>query len=127
MFGTSLGTTVHASESELSRGKTRRTVGLIVSGVGLIAFSSGVVLGRERAKREASGNCTQDVCTSMFARFIDDARSQRSSAFQLLSVGALAMASGVAFYLTAPSDKPTLVSQAGVALGPGGIVFKTSF
>ncbi|MGZ3423146.1 MAG: hypothetical protein ACXWUG_06550 [Polyangiales bacterium] len=133
MVSTSLGATARASEIEAndpaSVGNTQRVLGVVVASAGLVGFGASVYLGRERAKRdEVTAHCSVDVCQSMGSLLVEDARSQSNTAFRLMSASALAMASGVAIYFLAPRyGKKSVLSGAGVALGAGGITFKTTF
>jgi hypothetical protein len=132
-MGTSAGTLARANQIETNDvttvGNTQRALGIVVASAGLVGFGAGVFLGRERAKRDdATAHCTVDVCQSMGSLLIEDARSQSNTAFRLMTASAFAMASGVAIYFLAPSSKrKSALSGAGVALGAGGITFKTSF
>lgn len=108
---------------------TRRVLSLVVANLGLAGFAAGVVLGRDRqARDDSSAACSADVCHSMGSLLVEDLRAQNDTAFRLMTVGALAMFGGAALYLTAPSDdrKPS-APTAGIAIGTGGIMFKTTF
>ncbi len=134
VLGASVCANGHASDtsgrgSSSSAGSTRRVVSLVVANLGLVGFAAGVYLGRDRqARDDSSAACSADVCHSMASLLVEDLRAQNDTAFRLMTVGALAMFSGAALYLTAPSDdrKPS-APTAGIAIGTGGIMFKTTF
>lgn len=110
-----------AQSSDLA---TRRSVGVVVASLGVATFAGAVFLGRERVPNDDS-RCYVDVCPSMATLMVNDARSQSDMAFRLMSIGALAMASGVSLFLS--SDTTKRLSDAEVALAPGGLVFRARF
>lgn len=103
---------------------TRRSVGVVISSIGVATFAGAVFLGRERIPNSDS-RCAVDVCPSMATLLVNDARAQSDTAFRLMAIGAFAMASGVSLYFSSSMTKR--LSDAEVALAPGGIFFKARF
>jgi hypothetical protein len=64
----------------------------------------------------------------MASLLVADFRAQNDRAFQLMTLGALAMATGVAVYLVAPDEagKPSGPS-ASFGIGTGGLTFTAAF
>jgi len=90
-------------------GGTRRTIAIIVGGVGVAALAGGILEGAAYVhdNREAKGlcpfgiNCTTEEITQ-HAQAVDDARTARTWSYVGIGVGSAAILTGAYLYLTAP-------------------------
>ncbi len=94
-------------------GKTRRTVGLVMGGVGVVALAGGSVFamqawtGFDDARTECGGevaDCRGDVALAQDR--VDGARSRALLATLGIGVGAAAVVGGALLYFTAPRAEP---------------------
>jgi hypothetical protein len=91
---------------------TQRTVGLVVGGVGVVAFGTSVVLALSAKSKanDTGANCVGDRCNQAGIDTRDSAMKLGTVATVVGTVGLLAVAGGVTLWLTAPksSDAATL-------------------
>jgi hypothetical protein len=97
--------------------KTQRTAGYIVGGVGIVGLAVGTIFGfRVLSKNDDSESIcpTGQLCSprdqARYHQTVDDARSARTVALLGLGLGGAAVVTGAALVLTAPKDKPAVVS-----------------
>jgi tetratricopeptide (TPR) repeat protein len=105
-------------------GSSRRTIGLVVGGVGAAALGVGafVVLGAKSSYDNAiaDSKCQQGIngglqCPSDRATEANDARSQANVGGIVMGIGAGALIGGLVLFFTAPSSRPA----ASVRIVPG--------
>lgn len=97
--------TVTKPSTEAPSRSTRRTIGVVIGGVGVASLGVGTVFGflAGTAKSDASKLCTEaGTCTSTGVELVDDARSKAVVANLTIGLGLAAVAGGVVLYLTAP-------------------------
>ena len=100
---------------------TQRTAGLIVSGVGVVAFGASVVLALSAKSKanDTGANCVGDRCNQAGIDTRTDATKLGNVATIVGTVGLLAVAGGVTLWLTAP--KPGDTRAVGLSPTPSGL------
>ncbi len=116
----------------VDRGAPRRTAGLVVGGVGLVALGLGSYFGWHARGlwSDAKDACpARSVCyDENGARLSSSAKSYANLSTISLAVGGTALLGGIVLYATAPPPTTGTVGVGvGVALGPGGITFRADF
>ncbi len=113
-------------------GRTQKTIGLVVSGVGLVGVGVGVVLAMSASSRytSATAGCNELGCSPAAAMDAESARSSGTTAFIVMGAGAALVVGGGVLFLTAPSSttsrKPATTSvrkpELRFGVGPTGVV-----
>lgn len=110
-------------------GSTRRTVGLIVGGAGVVGIGIGSFFGIRAFQKNSDARklCPDNRCTSQDGvTLTNDARNAATISNIAFGAGAAALATGVVLYLTAPSAHSTAlrlqpsVGDAGAAMNLEG-------
>jgi len=124
----SAGGVVHADVG--SSGSGRRTLGLVVGGVGIVGVGIGT-LSALRAKSKYNDSlpfCSPDdknLCQSQGVTLRDDARADGTLATIAFGIGGAALVAGVVLFITAPSgssEAPRVSVVPSVAPGAAGLV-----
>jgi hypothetical protein len=100
------------AEENPSNGATRRTIAIVVGGVGVAALAAGIFKGAEYVNKN---NQAKDICPSgvnctgdeiqQHQQAIDDARKARTWAYVGIGVGSAAVVGATVLYVTAPHAK----------------------
>lgn len=114
-----------ASVGPISPGSSRKTIGLVVGGAGLVAIGVGSIFGLQAKSKEdeALTHCRTDtLCSAQGVSLGSDAKSAATVSTILFGVGLAAVATGVVIYFTAPSgtSSPSTVAVR-VAPSPGAM------
>ncbi len=106
-----------------SSGSTQRVVAYGLGGLGIVAAGVGTAFGLTAISKNNESNdkgCFGNECTAPAASLRKDARSAGTISTVAFALGGVALAGGVALFLTAPSSKHDYRASARVVLGPGG-------
>lgn len=108
-------------------GSSRKTIGLVVGGIGLAAFGASVGLSLHAKSKfnESSGHCDGSACDKIGADARSSAVSEGNIATIVGGVGLAALATGVVLFLTAPKGEAqpskTASRMPQLSVGPGSI------
>ncbi len=106
-------------------GSSRRTIGLVVGGAGLVAIGVGSIFGLQAKSKEddALTHCrTETLCTAQGVSLGSDAKNAATLSTILFGVGIGAVAAGVVLYVTAPkSASPASTVAVRVSPGPSSM------
>jgi hypothetical protein len=104
-------------------GSTRRTLGLVAGGVGIIAtgVATGFTIDAVSKKNASDKECKPEGCTSTGKTLLDHAGTSADIATALFITGGVLVAAGVVLYLTAPSGERSASIPMRV-LESGGVV-----
>jgi hypothetical protein len=121
---------MQASVDTSSVGKNRRTLGLVVGGVGIVGLGVGTVFALQaKSKNDDSlPFCPVDknLCSARGVTLRDEARTSGTIATVAMGAGAVAVAAGAVLFFTAPSGSAEKASvwlvptPGGAALGVAG-------
>ncbi len=118
-------------EPATGAGDTRRMIGLVTGGVGIVGLGASMIvgLGAKSKLSDADAYCGADSCWDQRGiQLHDDARSQAMLATVIGGVGAAALVTGAILYFTAPSGKAKTAASGGsvpiLTLGPAGVGMK---
>jgi hypothetical protein len=118
-----------APPAEAPSGRTQRTWGLVLGGVGVAGLTasliSGAVASSEYQSSNQDGHCTNDVCTSRGLEQRDTAKTVAGLATGLFIGGAALVGAGIVLYLTAPSEQAA--ARTSLSVGPGSLVLGRSW
>jgi hypothetical protein len=110
----------------VDRGAPRRTAGLVVGGVGLVALGVGGYFGWHARGlwNDAKDACpARSFCSSEDgARLSSSAKSYANLSTLAITIGGTALVGGIVLWATAPAPTTTTVG-----IGPGGITFRADF
>jgi hypothetical protein len=119
------GEPVHADASVA--GTTRRTLGLVVAGAGVVGLGVGAVFALKAKSNndESFGHCDpidKNSCNQDGVNLRDSARNAGTVATVAVGLGAIALAAGGILFFTAPSgEKPSAILVPSVAPGNAGL------
>jgi hypothetical protein len=104
-----------------SGGGTRRTVGFVVAGVGVVGLGIGTAFGIAAiSKRKASDKeCPQEACSSEGVSLNNEAKSNALASDIAFGAGVVGLAVGTLLVLTGGHKSPS-TGHVGFALGPAG-------
>jgi serine/threonine-protein kinase len=116
--------------ADSSAGGGRRTLGLVIGGVGIVGVGVGTVFALQAKSKynESLSSCHPDdknVCSSEGLTVRDQARSAGNVATVVMGVGGAALVAGAVLFLTAPSassETPRVSVVPSVAPGAAGLV-----
>jgi hypothetical protein len=126
-------TTTSDTSSDASSGSSRKTIGLVIAGTGVVAMAVGGVLGLSAKSSYNSASCNGDACDQAGLDQRADARSKGNLATIVFAVGAAALIGGGVLWLTAPSGSSSSSSSTGstpkisAGVGLGTVVVGGSF
>jgi hypothetical protein len=97
-----------AAESGTSAG-TRRTIGLVLGGVGLVGLGVGAYFGLSAKSKwgDASAHCHGQACDATGVSLANDAKSAGNGGTILFAGGAVLVAAGAVLWFTAPAPSRT--------------------
>jgi hypothetical protein len=114
---------VPAGAEAPSGGSGRRTIGLIVGGVGVVVAGVGAFFGVEALSKNSDsnsqGNCSGNLCNSTGYSLRHDAITDGTLSTVLVGVGAAAIVGGGVLWLTAPSGAPSAARARSIDVGVG--------
>jgi hypothetical protein len=109
-------TTPEAPAADTSSGSSRKTIGLVVAGVGVVSLGVGAVFGLRASSKwsERNENCPAGQCNEKAVEAFNDTKSAATIANITIAVGVVAVAAGAVVFLTAPSssEKKTSIKVA---------------
>jgi hypothetical protein len=93
---------------------TRRTIGLVTAGVGLLGLGVGTLF---YVKAKGNNDDAKAICPSgtncaaadihEHGRLVDDVKTERTISYVALGIGGAVVIGGAVLYFTAPKDKPS--------------------
>jgi hypothetical protein len=119
-----------------SGGSSRKMIGLIVGGTGIVLMGVGGILALGAKSKYDGADCAGSICSQSGADARDSARSTGTVATILFGVGAAALIGGGVLWLTAPSSSSsaslaprTASNDVSIKAGitPGGFMLGGSF
>ena len=114
-----------------TKGSGRKTIGLVVGGVGVVALGVGTVFGLRASSKwgERNDHCTAAGCDAQAVNAYKDAKSAALLADIGLAVGVVAIGAGVVLFVTAPSSEKTTAVHVvpSVSTNAGGLSVLGSF
>jgi hypothetical protein len=121
---------MQASADTSSVGKNRRTLGLVVGGVGVAGLAVGTVFALQAKSKydDSLANCplAKNVCNTTGVDQRDQARTSGTIATIAMGAGAVAVAAGAFLFFTAPSDRAAEKARVWVAPTFGGAALGVS-
>jgi len=123
-------TTASTAGNDTSTGSSRKTIGLVVAGAGLVTVGVGGFLALSAKSQYDDAQCTGGSCSQAGADARDAARGKGSIATIVMGIGGALLVGGVVLWLTAPtvaskSSASNVTLRAGVT--PSGFVLGGSF
>lgn len=115
------------STGEADRGSTRRTIGWVATGMGVVLLAAGTVLGLiaiSQNNEARDQHCSTVDCDARGVSMIRDARELASLSTISFIAGGVVSAAGAVILLTAPSahaTQPTRLSLGGTGIFVGGV------
>lgn len=121
-----------SNDSRKPEGKSQRTIGLVVAGVGVAAIGVGGIFGLMSMGKGSDANdparCdANNRCDAEGLELRKDARSLGTLSTVFVVAGAALGAGGAALYLTAPKDAPRAAFAPVIFSGGGGFSINGSF
>lgn len=106
-------------------GKTQRTIGWVVLGVGGVATVAGVVTGMmavsKKGKLDDSGDCANNLCQSSQHDLRNSYNSLRTVSTIGFVAGGVGLATGITLLLTTPKTKEKAQASAWMGVGSVGV------
>ncbi|MGZ3417988.1 MAG: hypothetical protein ACXWUG_18390 [Polyangiales bacterium] len=108
-----------------THGSSRRTIGLVVGGLGVVTLAGSVFLGLAAKSKfnDSSPHCHDNLCDPDGVALRDSAVSRGNVATIVGGVGLVAIGVGVAIFVTAPKSEAPVA----VGLGPRGLTLVGKF
>lgn len=99
-----------------------RTLGFVLGGVGVVGVGVGSYFGVTAISKKNSGNahCTGKLCDSQGLSLESDAHTDGAVSTVAFAVGAVALAAGAYFVITAPASQSAQLQVGPVLLAHGG-------
>jgi hypothetical protein len=117
------------ADSASGDGKTQRTIGLVVAGVGVVGVALGTVFGLQASSKwkDAKEKCSDYPfgCGDDGVSMADDAKSAATISTIGFIAGGVCLAGGAALWLTAGSSSDD--KKVSVGIGPGSVRIKGTF
>jgi hypothetical protein len=110
----------------------RKTVALVIGGVGIVAAGVGAYFGvsaiSKNSDSNADGHCVGNRCDPTGTQLRNDAMSAGNISTVLIGVGAAAVAAAGVLWLTAPKPATSASTHhVDVGIGPGSFLVKGVF
>lgn len=121
------GTTTTTAGATDTSPSSKKTIGYVVGGVGIVALGVGAVFGIRAFGKwgERNDNCPNDVCNAKAKQLGDDAKSAANIANVGVGVGIVAIGVGAFLIFTAPSAESTASKPGSIAksvrVAPGAL------
>ncbi|MGH7270849.1 MAG: hypothetical protein ACREJ3_10505 [Polyangiaceae bacterium] len=116
-------------------GRTRRWIGIGTGGAGVVALGVGAALGLSAISKLSDSNAglpnfcdkASDTCGAQGRDLRSSAGSAATASTIFFTIGALAVASGIVIYLTAPHAASAIALAPAAVPGGGGALVSASF